>query len=94
MLGDSKLESYRGVVKICLEAKEINGILIISAPQALTDTASVAASLVDLIENKPFPIFTSWVGGSDMQKGREIFNQAGVPTFDTPECAVLAFMDL
>jgi len=29
-----------------------------------------------------------------MQKGRQIFNQAGIPTFDTPERAVRAFMDL
>ena len=63
-------------------------------PQALTDTAEVAASLIDVVKNKPLPIFTSWVGGTDMQKGREIFNQAGIPTFDTPERAVRAFMDL
>jgi acetyltransferase len=94
MLGDSTPESYRNVVEILLDAKEVNGILIISAPQALTDTAAVAASLVDLIKNKPFPIFTSWIGGADMQKGRQIFNQAGIPTFDTPERAVRAFMDL
>jgi len=29
-----------------------------------------------------------------MQKGRDIFNQAGIPTFDTPERAVRAFMDI
>lgn len=94
MLGDSTPEHYRKVVEICLDADEVNGILIISAPQALTDTAEVASSIVDLIKNKPLPIFTSWVGGADMQKGREIFNQAGIPTFDTPERAVRAFMDL
>jgi len=94
MLGDSTPESYRKVVEICLEVKEVNGILIISAPQALTDTAEVAASLADVVKNKAIPIFTSWVGGADMQKGREIFNQAGIPTFDTPERAVRAFMDI
>jgi acetyltransferase len=29
-----------------------------------------------------------------MQKGRDIFNRAGIPTFDTPERAVRAFMDI
>ncbi len=94
MLGEATPPLYRKVVEICLNAKEVNGLLIISAPQALTDTAEVAASLVDLIINRSFPVFTCWVGGSDMQKGREIFNQAGIPTFDTPERAVRAFMDL
>jgi acetyltransferase len=94
MLGEAKPELYRKVVEICLNAKEVNGLLIISAPQALADTAKVAAALVDLIREKPIPIITSWVGGVDMQKGRDIFNQAGIPTFDTPERAVRAFMDI
>jgi acetyltransferase len=94
MLGDSTPEHYQKVVEICLGAKEVNGILIISAPQALTDTAVVASNIVDIVTNKPLPIFTSWIGGTNMQKGRKIFNQAGIPTFDTPERAVRAFMDL
>ena len=94
MLGDSTPDQYRRVVEVCLNAEEINGLLIMSAPQALTDTSEVAASLIDLLENKSLPIFTSWVGGSDMQKGRDIFNQAGIPTFDTPERAVRAFIDI
>ena len=94
MLGEAKPALYRQVVEICLNAKEVNGLLIISAPRALTDTAEVAAALVDLIREKPIPIITSWVGGTDMQKGRDIFNQVGIPTFDTPERAVRAFMDI
>jgi acetyltransferase len=94
MLGEAKPELYRKVVEICLNAKEVNGLLIMSAPQALADTAEVAAALVDLIQEKPIPIITSWVGGTDMQKGREIFNQGRIPTFDTPERAVRAFIDI
>jgi acetyltransferase len=94
MLGEAKPELYRKVVEICINAKEVNGLLIMSAPQALADTAEVAAALVDLIREKPIPIITSWVGGGNMQTGRDIFNQAGIPTFDTPERAVRAFMDI
>lgn len=94
MLGESTPETYCQAVDICIQAEEVDGILIMSAPQALTDTAAVAASLIDLIKDKPLPIFTSWVGGPDMRRGDEIFNQAGIPTFDTPERAVRAFMDL
>jgi acetyltransferase len=65
-----------------------------SAPQALADTAEVAEALVGLIREKQIPIITAWVGGAGMQKGRDIFNQAGIPTFDTPERAVRAFMNI
>ena len=94
MLGEATPELYCKVVKICSEAKEINGLLTISAPLALTDSSETAAALVDLIQDKSIPIVTSWVGGADMQKGRDIFNQTGIATFDTPERAVRAFMDI
>jgi len=94
MLGEATPELYRKVVEICLRAVEVNGILILSAPKALTDTAAAAAALVDLIRDAPIPVITSWVGGAAMQKGRDIFNRAGIPTFDTPERAVRAFIDI
>jgi acetyltransferase len=94
MLGDASAELYRKVVKICAQAKEIDGLLIMSAPQALTDPSEAAVGLIDLIRNQSIPIITSWVGGANMQKGTAVFNQAGIPTFDTPERAVRAFMDI
>ena len=94
MLGEASPELYRQVVKICIQAKEVDGLLIMSAPQALTDASEAALGLVDLIRNQSIPIITSWVGGAEMQKGRELFNQAGIATFDTPERAVRAFMDI
>jgi len=94
MLGEATPGLYRKVVEICLRAVEVNGILILSAPQALTDTAAAAAALVDLIQDTPIPVITSWIGGAEMQNGRDIFNRAGIPTFDTPERAVRAFMDI
>ncbi len=94
MLGDATPDQFRQAVTVCLEAREVEGALIMTAPQALTDPTEVAASLIDLFRDKQFPIFTSWVGGADVQKGRDIFNRAGIPTFDTPERAVRAFMDI
>ena len=94
MLGEATPELYRKVVEICLRAVEVNGILILSAPQALTDTAEAAAALVDLIQDSSIPVITSWVGGAEVQNGRDVFNRAGIPTFDTPERAVRAFIDI
>jgi acetyltransferase len=94
MLGDASPELYRQVVRICIPAKEVDGLLIMSVPQAITDSSEAAADLVGLIREQSIPIVTSWVGGADMQKSGDLFNQAGVPTFDTPERAVRAFMDI
>jgi len=94
ILGDASPERYESVVNICLKDPEVNGLLIILAPQALTRPTEVAESLASLIERTSYPIFASWMGGKQMEMGRDIFNRAGIPTFDTPERAVRAFMDL
>jgi len=94
MLGEATPELYRRVCEICLQTEAANGILIMSAPQAVIDPTEVAASLVDMLRGRAIPIITAWVGGATMQEGRDIFNRAGIPTFDTPERAVRAFMDI
>jgi acetyltransferase len=94
ILGDASSERYERAVNICLKDSEVKGLLIILAPQALTRPTEIAESLAGLIQAKPNPIFVSWMGGKQMEMGRDIFNRAGIPTFDTPERAVRAFMDL
>ena len=64
------------------------------APQAMIDATDVARVLSEQLQNTTMPVLSSWLGGIDVEKGREIFNQAGIATFDTPERAVRAFMNL
>ncbi|MEE4356226.1 MAG: bifunctional acetate--CoA ligase family protein/GNAT family N-acetyltransferase [Desulfococcaceae bacterium] len=94
IIGDADPERYRKTAEICLAAPETEGLLLMLAPQALSDPAAIAAALAPIVQNKPFPVLTSWIGGKDMEKGRKIFNQAGIPTLNTPERAVRAFMDI
>lgn len=92
ILGDATPERYRKVVEVCLSAREVDGLLIIMAPQALTDPTAVAGSLTEILTSKRTSVFTVWMGAADVEKGRGIFNQAGIPTYDTPERAIKAFM--
>jgi len=94
ILGDASPERYEKAVDICLKDPSVSGLLIILAPQAQTRPTEVAESLVGVIKRTSFPIFVSWMGGKRIKMGRDIFNRSGIPTFDTPERAVRAFMDL
>jgi acetyltransferase len=94
ILGDASPEQYEKTVDICLKDPAVNGLLIILAPQPLTRPTKVAESLAGVIKRSSFPIFVSWMGGKQMEIGRDIFNRKGIPTFETPERAVRAFMDL
>ena len=94
ILGDASPECYEQVTDICMAAPEINALLIMLTPQALTNPTEVAKRLSMKTQNKRLPIFTAWIGGDDVKPGCRIFNQAGIPTFDSPERATRAFMDL
>jgi len=94
ILGDASPERYRKVVQVCLDATEVNGLLIMLTPQMMTDPEGVASSIATVLRGKTYPVFTSWMGGTDVEKGCDILNKAGIPTFDSPERAVRAFMDL
>jgi acetyltransferase len=94
ILGDASPDVFRKAVEICMEAPEVNGVLIMAAPQALADLTEMAAVLAEQLRGNKVPVITSWIGGQAVRAGREIFNRAGIPTFDTPERAVRAFLDL
>jgi len=91
---DASPQLYEKVVEICMNAQEVNGLLIMLAPHVMVDPAEVAQKVADLLKKRTCSVITSWVGGLDVEKGREIFKQAGIPTFDTPERAVRAFIDI
>jgi acetyltransferase len=94
ILGHASPQRYLEVIEIVLKAPETDGLLIMLAPQALTEATAVARLLAEHLKGKSIPIVTAWLGGSAVEAGREIFNTAGIPTYHSPERAVRAFMDL
>ena len=62
ILGDATPERYGRVVETCLSAPEINGMLIIFVPQAVSDGAEVARTLSKVLRDRRYPIFAVWMG--------------------------------
>ena len=94
ILGDATAERYRQVIEILMDASEVDGILVMLAPQRVTDPVIVAHMLAEQFRQQQFPVLTSWLGGVDVEPGRSIFEKAGIPTFDSPERAIRAYMNL
>ncbi|MDY7036984.1 MAG: bifunctional acetate--CoA ligase family protein/GNAT family N-acetyltransferase, partial [Thermodesulfobacteriota bacterium] len=93
ILGDATLERWRQSLDVCFSAPEIKGLIIIFVPQTQSDASMVARSFVKLLRDKPdMPVFAVWMGGKSVEEGRQILNNGGIPTYDTPERAVSAFM--
>ncbi len=87
-------EQYLETVKICMNAPEIDGLLLLSSPVGTYDSEPLTRELAMLLKTSPCPVFTSWMGGLDVDRSRQIFKQAGMVTYETPERAVRAFINL
>jgi acetyltransferase len=92
ILGDASPDRFRQVLEVCFEAKEIDGVLVILAPQALADPISVAKTLSSTMKGRKYPVFTCWMGGRSIAGAVKMLNEAGIPTYETPERAVRAFL--
>lgn len=91
IVGDAPPERYQDAVNICLMDPEIDGVLVILTPQAMTRPLEVAEAVIDAAQNSKKPIVTSWMGGPQVDSARQAFRRAKIPTFNTPEAAIDAF---
>jgi acetyltransferase len=90
VLGDATAERYKKAVEIVIKDKNVDGVLIILTPQAMTNPKEVAQEILDIESDKP--IVAAWMGAEDVKAGIKLFEKAKVPVFDTPEKAVSAFL--
>jgi len=94
ILGAATPATYLQAVHLALKAPEFHGLIIILTPQALTDPTAVARIIVPEIKGRAKPVFAVWMGGEEVAPGIKILNDAGIPTFETPEQAVDTFMEM
>ncbi len=94
ILGDATADRYVKTAEVLSSSPEIKGQLFIHVPQAMSNPTQVAQALTEYFACKRTPVFTSWLGGMETEEARNVFHTADIPTFDTTERAVRAFMDL
>jgi acetyltransferase len=91
ILGDADPDRYARALEIAIDNPESDGLLVILAPQGMTDPAHVAGGLKPYAKGKGKPVLASWMGGKAVAEGEAILNSAGIPTFPFPDTAARAF---
>lgn len=94
VIGDTDPKRYSDATKIVLEDENVDAILVILTPQAMTDPTETARQIVQVAEGHSKPIMAAWMGGRSIREGISVFNKAGISTFEAPEHAIEAFMTL
>ncbi len=94
IIGDAPVERYRAALEVLLAERECDAILFIHAPTAIVDSIDIARALAPLVQAGTRQVFSCWFGGDAVAPARQLFSKAGIPTYDTPEDAVCAFMQI
>ena len=91
ILGDADPERYAKALEIAIADPASDGLLVVLAPQGMTDPAEVAKRLAPYANKSGKPLLASWMGGKEIAAGETILSGAGIPTFPYPDTAARAF---
>jgi len=94
IIGDADVERYGAALRPLLRNRQQDGIMVLNCPTPVADGGAAAQIVIDTIQGTRVPIFSCWVGEGAASDARGRFSRAGVPTFDTPDQAIAAFMHL
>ncbi|HHH52391.1 MAG TPA: bifunctional acyl-CoA synthetase/GNAT family N-acetyltransferase [Bacteroidetes bacterium] len=94
VLGDASEIEYGAATEILLQEKDVDAVLVILTPQSMTDPAAIARKIVEVSEKYDKTVLASWMGSEDVKTGHIILDNGNIPTFLTPEKAVITFMDM
>ena len=91
IIGDAQADRYRHAVAACLEDPNVDGVLTILTPQAMTKPLEAAQAVIELANQYSKPLLTCWMGEAQVAESRKLFAHAKKPNFRTPEPAVEVF---
>lgn len=93
VVSHAPLDSVRFKQALTILAKDSNvdGVLVLIAPDALSDMDAAAEALAQFSEAANKPIISCLIGDASMRARRHRLDSVGLPAFRTPEAAANAF---
>jgi len=89
VLGDADPQRYVSAVNAAQDDGEIDAIVVILTPQAMTEPAATARAIA-ACNRSAKPILVSFMGGEDVMPGRDELVAHNLPDYTSPERAVAA----
>lgn len=79
------------ILEILAEDTGVDGVLVLIAPDALSDMSGAAETLAEFSESAAKPIVSCFLGDAAMRPLRHRLDSVGLPAFRTPETAADAY---
>jgi acetyltransferase len=90
ILGDADEERYAKALEIAAKDPNSDGLLVVLAPQGMTNPAEVAEKLTPFAQGNK-PLLASFMGGESIVDAKPVLNNAGIPLFPYPDTAARVF---
>lgn len=87
-------EHYAAALKHLSKDAGVDAALIVHAPSPLADGEAFARAVIAATAGSRFNLLTSWMGDATVGPARRALDAAGIPTYETPDQAVQAFMHM
>ena len=93
VLGDADASRYALGAQALIDDPNCDGVLAILTPQAMSDPTGTAQALIEVSRTHELkPLLTSFMGEIKVADALKVLRIGRIPTFDTPEDAVRAYM--
>lgn len=90
VLGDARSDRYRLAMNTVAEDPNVDGIVIVLTPQAMTEIKETAEAIGTLSQRTEKPVLACFMGEAEVEVGVKILRQYDVPNYAFPERAASA----
>ncbi|MBI1978189.1 MAG: acetate--CoA ligase family protein [Candidatus Omnitrophica bacterium] len=90
VIGDAQHDRYEHALTCVLGDSNVDGVIVILTPQAMTDIEEIAHAIVRMNQKTKKTILTSFMGFVDVSPGIKILEEHHVPHYKFPEEAARA----
>lgn len=87
-------ERFLEALEILLADPGVDAVLVIHVPIRISPSLATAEAIIPTALAASKPVLTSWMGEGSAGAARDACDGAGIPTFDTPEQAIDAFIHM
>jgi len=89
VLGDALADRYEFALDIVLDDPNVDTVLILLTPQAMTEARTTAGAIVKVSKLKPTkPVIACFLGSEKVAKGKQVLREGRIPEINSPKSAV------
>ncbi len=91
VLGDARADRYRFALEKVIEDPNVDAVLLILTPQAMTEIEATAQALVDVARRVEIPVVGCFMGEARVAVGTQLLEANNLPNYPYPERAAKLF---